>query len=235
VTTTCPNDHANPDGQHFCGECGAPLTATSAVDLHAQAALADAEAAEAEAHVKALRAARKASASQPKPSAAKPNQLPPPRQPVGTVTGGPGVKTRKVWPWVLGVFLLGICTVFVLSGGGSEKTSGGSGGSAGGCGSSGPTCDATPKVDGVYRVSGGGTFDVGVSSGWIESAGPRDPARYPNCMWARLSGPDPSDIKMMIETNLADGSKGRTRVLIKKTDYAFWSKGCQPWERLSRE
>jgi hypothetical protein len=82
-------------------------------------------------------------------------------------------------------------------------------------------------------VSGGGFFDTGILPGWIESAGPRDPASYPNCMWERLSGPDPSNIQMIIESDLWNGSTGKTTVHIQKGDYAFWSKGCQPWERLT--
>jgi hypothetical protein len=93
--------------------------------------------------------------------------------------------------------------------------------------------DITPKLDGICKVSDGGFLSTGIEAGWIESAGPRDPAHYPNCMWERLSGPDAGDINMIIDSDLLDGSRGVTRVHIEKTDYAFWSKGSQPWERLT--
>jgi hypothetical protein len=28
IMVTCPNGHENPEGQHFCGECGAPIVGT---------------------------------------------------------------------------------------------------------------------------------------------------------------------------------------------------------------
>jgi len=95
-------------------------------------------------------------------------------------------------------------------------------------------CDAdiTPKKDGICMVSGGGFMHPKLVAGWIRSAGPRDPAHYPNCMWERLSGPDPSDLNMIIASDLGAGSTGPTEVHIEKTDYAFWSKGCQPWELI---
>jgi hypothetical protein len=93
--------------------------------------------------------------------------------------------------------------------------------------------DITPQLDGTCLVNRGGFFDTGILPGWIESAGPSDPDHYPNCMWERLSGPDPGDINMIIESDLAEGSKGRTRVHIEQSDYAFWSRGCQPWQRLT--
>jgi len=43
--------------------------------------------------------------------------------------------------------------------------------------------DVTPVKDGICKVSDGGFFSTGLMAGWIESAGPRDPAHYPNCMW----------------------------------------------------
>jgi hypothetical protein len=70
-------------------------------------------------------------------------------------------------------------------------------------------------------------------AGWIESAGPRNPEQYPNCMWERLSGPDPGNPDMIIQSDLWDGSKGKTTVHIEQTDYAFWSRGCFPWKRLT--
>src|SRR5271166_1809222 len=72
--------------------------------------------------------------------------------------------------------------------------------------------DITPKLDGTCLVNHGGFFDIGILPGWIESSGPSDPEHYPNCMWERLSGPDPGDISTIIESDLAEGSKGRTRV-----------------------
>jgi hypothetical protein len=93
--------------------------------------------------------------------------------------------------------------------------------------------DITPKKDGICKVSDGGFLSVGLMAGWIESAGPRDPASYPNCMWERLSGPDAGDVNMIIESDMMEGSTGVTRAHIQPSDYAFWSKGCQPWERLT--
>ena len=92
--------------------------------------------------------------------------------------------------------------------------------------------DITPKKDGIRMVSGGGFMHPKLVAGWIRSAGPRDPVHYPNCMWERLSGPDASDLNMIIAGDLGPGSTGRTEVHIEKTDYAFWSKGCQPWELI---
>lgn len=90
----------------------------------------------------------------------------------------------------------------------------------------------TPKKDGICRVSDGGFFSTGLMAGWIRSAGAR--AGSSSCMWERLSGPDAGDINMIIEGGgVIDANTGQTEVHIEKTDYAFWSKGCQPWERLT--
>lgn len=62
--TTCPNGHGNPDGQRFCGECGAPLAAAPPAELLAQAARAEAEVSKAEAHPRALHATRIGSGGQ---------------------------------------------------------------------------------------------------------------------------------------------------------------------------
>jgi hypothetical protein len=96
-----------------------------------------------------------------------------------------------------------------------------------GCGDVGPTCDAVPKVDGIYRVAGDGLFDTGILSGWIETDGPR--AGSSHCTWTRLSGPTLT-IDNVIETKKTVGP-GLVKVLIQPTDVAFASFGCQPWHR----
>jgi hypothetical protein len=100
-----------------------------------------------------------------------------------------------------------------------------------GCGESGPTCDATPKVDGIYKVNKRGFLDVGITPGWIESPGPRPDAN--RCLWERLSGPQAGRIEFIIDTG--NPTHGPVLVHVDKTDYAFWSQGCQPWERVSRD
>ena len=102
-----------------------------------------------------------------------------------------------------------------------------------GCGSSGPTCDGTPKVDGRYKVSGGGFLDTGISPGWIATPGKRPDARV--CLWERLNGPLPSDLGMIIDGGNVTSENQVTTVRIEASDKYFWSQGCQPWVRLDRE
>lgn len=102
-----------------------------------------------------------------------------------------------------------------------------------GCGSSGPTCDATPKADGVYKVNGGGFFDVGIGPGWIATPGRRENA--PVCTWERLSGPIPNKIEMIIKTGQTKSTDDPIYVHVEKDDSYFWSIGCQPWVRIDRK
>jgi hypothetical protein len=55
-----------------------------------------------------------------------------------------------------------------------------------------------------------------------------------------LSGPTrpaPLERDVLLHVTKLDGlidvNTGQTEVHIEPTDYAFWSKGCQPWERLT--
>lgn len=91
--------------------------------------------------------------------------------------------------------------------------------------------DPTPKQDGACLVDDGGFLDTGLTPGWIRSAGPRMDTRT-TCEWKRLSGPS-TRLAHTIET----GSEraGPVEVRIESGDYAFWSEGCQPWQRLSRD
>jgi hypothetical protein len=176
-----------------------------------------------------------------------------PVAPTPPMAPAPARKSSKWWIILLPFFLCGGCGVFGLIGSLShDHSSSSSSSSSSSTQAASPTpslppgppptayshdgdcnADITPKLDGICRVSDGGFFSTGLEAGWIESAGPRNPASYPNCMWERLSGPDAGDINMIIDSDMMDGSKGVTRAHIEKTDYAFWSKGCLPWERLT--
>jgi hypothetical protein len=90
--------------------------------------------------------------------------------------------------------------------------------------------DPTPKKDGACRVSGGGVLDTGLSPGWIRSAGPRP--GMTTCSWRRLNGPSNS-IEHTID--LGGEKSGPIEVHMQAGDYAFWSEGCQPWQRVSND
>lgn len=235
---TCPNGHDNPAGQHFCGECGAPLAANrSEAELLALAeAEAEAEAAEAEARAAAARArvikARNATASgsqsgQPaqksdpsplqsgqlasKQTAPKPSQGMPPPAPNWSRSAA---KKRKVWPWVLlGVFVLffGACTLFALAG------------------STGKDIPAMDK-DGTY-------YHIGDSAvGTYETQGSARTNGRP-CNWVRLSADwnkkdTIEDLHAAFIDN-GDVQPGETaRVTVKSGEY-FVSYGCKPWRYVS--
>ena len=87
--------------------------------------------------------------------------------------------------------------------------------------------DIVPEKDGVCRVSGGGFFDTGLMAGWIEtSARPGE-----RCMWARLDGPKMT-LEMVIDSGGANEGEGPIDVHVQEGDYAFYSKGCEPWKRI---
>lgn len=100
------------------------------------------------------------------------------------------------------------------------------------CGSVGPTCDAVPKVDGIYRVSDGSFFSTGIMAGKITTNGPLAGWGGSNkrCVWSRLSGTT-STIDNTIETGAVELGEGPAIVTIEPTDVAFYSTGCQPWHR----
>ncbi len=250
---TCPNGHDNPEGQHFCGECGAPLVASSvgksptpttghpsgkrehiqspqrgdesksvtrpdksAAELlalaEAEAEVAQAEAAAAAAHARVVRAMNTAaSGTQPvaKRSTRKPRQQPPRKRPVRTMAGGPAVKKRKVWPWVLlGVLVLffGGCTVLVLIGGVSEKWK--------------PVLD---KNGTYYHVNAGtdGTYETQGSNRSPNANGVIRP-----CTWTRLRAPDDT-IENTIEMGKVEANE-TGRVTLESGEY-FVFYGCHPW------
>jgi hypothetical protein len=91
--------------------------------------------------------------------------------------------------------------------------------------------DPTPKRDGACRVAHGGLLDTGLTPGWIRSAGPRMDTRT-TCEWKRLSGPS---TKLEHIIDMGDERSGPVEVHIESGDYAFWSEGCQPWQRLSSD
>lgn len=97
----------------------------------------------------------------------------------------------------------------------------------GGCGDLGPTCDATPKVDGMYRVAGEGFLDGGITPGWIATPGRRPDAKA--CHWERLSGPN------VIDAGFATTVSDETFVRVLESDSFFRSEGCQPWVRIDHK
>lgn len=166
-----------------------------------------------------------------------------------TAPAAPGPKRKNSRAaWIVlggaGAFLVGMIAIgnLVESGKPTTATSTSSSTSAAaaattsrtGCGSAGPTCDAVPKVDGMYRVAGSGVFDTGISPGWIGTNGPRAGSNH--CSWERLSAPVPNDLQFVIDggkvTTTADGP---VYVRIEESDEAFWSDGCQPWVKVSRK
>ena len=102
-----------------------------------------------------------------------------------------------------------------------------------GCGDVGPTCDATPKVDGKYKVSGGGVLDTGIGAGWIATAGKR--SGQGSCQWERLSGPVPHQLQMIIDAGRTESANSPIYVHIETGDSYFWSEGCQPWVRVDHK
>jgi hypothetical protein len=131
------------------------------------------------------------------------------------MAGGPAVKKRKVWPWVLlGVLVLffGGCTVLVLIGGVSEKSK--------------PVLD---KNGTYYHIddSAAGTYETQGSA--------RTNGRP--CNWTRLA-PDwnQKDTIEGIAASLIDKgdvARGETaRVTVKSGEY-FVSYGCEPWRYVS--
>ena len=261
---TCPNGHENPEGQNFCGECGASLVARPADEPPTPStgqprgkpesreqrgdeselvkspdhsspkshALAEAEAAlevaEAEAAAAAARArvARMkamntpASGSKPVAKQSKPvakqfapkpsQQRPPQRSGVETTTGGPAVKKRKVWPWLIGalLFILGSCTVLAMIGGGSKTFK--------------PSLDK----DGTYYQVNGDTRGTYETQGSNRSNGRA-------CNWRRLQSSwnqkdDISDVAAAM-IDRGDVQPGQTaRVTLEPGDY-FVFYGCYPW------
>ncbi|BBX00808.1 hypothetical protein BST36_00270 [Mycolicibacterium moriokaense] len=91
--------------------------------------------------------------------------------------------------------------------------------------------DPTPKRDGACRVANGGLLDTGLTPGWIRSAGPRMDTRT-TCEWMRLSGPS---VKLEHVIDMGSERSGPVEVHIESSDFAFWSEGCQPWQRVSRD
>lgn len=88
--------------------------------------------------------------------------------------------------------------------------------------------DPTPKKDGACVVSHGGVFDTGVSAGWIRTDGAR---AGESCSWRRLDGPS-TGLEHVID---AGSGSGPAEVHIGSGDYAFWSQGCLPWQRISHD
>lgn len=90
-----------------------------------------------------------------------------------------------------------------------------------------PSTDVYPTSDGVWQVSHG-VFGTGITTGWIETAGPRPGSQA--CSWDRLSGPT-----LTIEETIASDrvEAGPVRVKIGDSDVAFATYGCLPWHRIS--
>lgn len=101
-----------------------------------------------------------------------------------------------------------------------------------GCGNMGPTCDATPKADGLYNVDSGGFLEPGITPGWIATEGPRAGSRI--CSWARLSGPA-MRLEWVIEGGAVKPGESPAYVHIRESDNSFFSTGCQPWVRIDRK
>jgi hypothetical protein len=218
---TCPNGHDNPAGQHFCGECGAPLAANRSEAELLALAEAEAEAAEARAAAARVRAikARNATASgsqsgQPaQKSAPSPRNKPRQTRARGMPPPAPNwsrsaAKKRKVLPWVLlavVVLFFGACTLFALAG------------------STGKDIPAMYK-DGIY-------YQIGDSAaGTYETQGS---AVTRPCNWTRLgSNWDQKETIEDINAAWIDGGhvgQGETaRVTVKSGEY-FVSHGCLPW------
>jgi hypothetical protein len=73
---------------------------------------------------------------------------------------------------------------------------------------------------------GDGTYQVGIdiAPGTYRSAGKVE-GPMPFCSWKRLRSLDTNDI---IDIN---NSAGPQVVVIRPTDAAFWTQGCQPWTK----
>ena len=92
--------------------------------------------------------------------------------------------------------------------------------------------DIFPSSDGIYRVSNGGVFSTGIEAGWYETH-VRPGSRA--CTWERLSAPEvtiETTIEMRPAPDEPDTPDTVIQVVIQKTDYAFDSHGCEPWQKL---
>ena len=142
------------------------------------------------------------------------------------IPAAPAKKTRT-WPVVVVATLavMGGCAVYAANdrNGGGSRTD---------CGDVGPTCDGTPKADGLYKVSGSGLFDTGISPGWIATNGPRPGER--SCIWVRLSGPQ-NRLEWVIDGGTVKPGDEPQYVHIEASDNSFFSNGCEPWVRIDRK
>ena len=124
VTVTCPNGHRNPEGQHFCGECGEPIAKgpdKSAAKLLALAQEAEAEADKADARAKAIHTARTTSEGQGVTTPSPPGWYPDPSGKPGKLywdgytwrnaIPAPQPPGRVNWP---GLIAVGVGLVLVL-------------------------------------------------------------------------------------------------------------------------
>jgi hypothetical protein len=118
---TCPNGHENPDGQHFCGECGAATTPVERTGPSAEGEPTERAAIHWEA---------------PEPAAGPPEQVPgpppepPPRPPPRPA---PGPARRPPRPWYRkksALVIAGVLVVLLIAGAAIARTTGGSGDSS---------------------------------------------------------------------------------------------------------
>lgn len=91
--------------------------------------------------------------------------------------------------------------------------------------------DATPKKDGICRVSGGGMFDTGIMAGWIATPGPRPGSSH--CNWVRLSGPSMTIENTIQAGRWKSGQEDPVTARVEPSDFAFASFGCAPWRHVS--
>jgi hypothetical protein len=114
---TCPNGHENPDGQHFCRECGAAITPVERTGPSAEGEPTERAAIHWEA---------------PEPAAGPPEQVPgPPREPPPRPPPGPAGRPLRPWNRQKSALVIaGVLVVLLIAGGAIARTIGGSGDSS---------------------------------------------------------------------------------------------------------
>ena len=88
---------------------------------------------------------------------------------------------------------------------------------------------APPVADTRFVMSSDGTYIVGTDAqpGTYKSS-PTHALSYPYCTWERLS-----NLTGTLDGTIAiENAPGQTSVTIERSDVAFKTNGCKPWERV---
>jgi hypothetical protein len=154
-------------------------------------------------------------------------------QPPVTSGAPSGRKPRRNWPWVVSSTVLLLYVISIVGGGEKSSTSTATtaeppSSAAPPAAAAGPPAPAPPAAHAdLAPAFGDGTYVVGtdIVSGTYETTGPAD-GGFGVCSWSRLKDTS-GNFGSIIAT---DVRQGPTTVTISKTDGAFVTAGCNPWQ-----